>query len=66
MDQLDAAAGAAELVEVEPAVLVLDELSLDDDLSEPDEPDDSEPAVVVFVEFEAPDELFDVSRLSLR
>lgn len=66
MDQLDAAAGAAELVEVEAAALGLDELSLDDDFSEPDEPDDSEPAVVVFVELEAPDELFDDSRLSLR
>lgn len=69
MDQPDAAADAA-LVEVEPAALVLaelelefDELSLDD---EPDEPDDSEPAVVVFAELEAPDELFDDSRLSLR
>lgn len=66
VDQLDAAAGAAEFVEVEAAVLGLDELSLDDDFSEPDDPDDSEPAVVVLVELEAPDELFDDSRLSFR
>ena len=46
--------------------LELDELSPDDDFSEPDEPDDSEPDEVDFAELEAPDELFDDSRLSLR
>lgn len=77
VDQLDAAADAVEFDGLELEVPELDVPELDelepeelsllaDDFSEPDVPADSDPVDADFAALEAPDELFDDSRLSLR